>query len=736
MASGGRVGAVAAASGTRTHPRKGADAELEDNGDPLLGLPMRYLDIGTFQGGDDEEDYVRGDMDGADFRQSFNEDEFEQTKDSVQRGQYEEDEEEDAATRDRLFPSEDFTEDYTQIDPSQSFGVQSSSVQALFNDSSPEVSPAPPSASQGTALQNAPLALTSNEDEDGLLPGEALQLKVTDALFLPDKLLGTLLVTSYRLEFIPNQQVMDQTKQSTWRASTYFKFPVTSIVRIAKKPSFPSDELTVFCKDGRQSLLFKFSSEHLAKRAHSLLLTLAFPISQGVGYRWFFCFSQPSKTNPAFIEELLRCPAPESFKETRFRETTVNRDFSLCPSYPKTFYVPKQITDHQLKQIAQFRSKGRIPALCWFDKRFPGRGGSLWRCSQPKVGFGASFSTEDEAYVETIRRGTATGSILIVDCRSAMAAMANKARGMGTEDVSRYRGTKMQFENIANYHAIRSSYLSLCRLLNKPVTREGAADETFNVDVENTKWLAHIRAILSTAIKTAEAAGLQGQGVIVHCSDGWDRTSQVCALAQVLLDPDCRTREGFVRMVHREWVLFGHKFRDRLGVGIDAEESEERAPIFIEFLDCVWQLKRLFPTKFEFNQLFLEALAYHSYSSRFVEFMGNTAQDWETALTGDAGGSSLWEMLLQDPRSESMFRDLSWSAEASGGMLIPRITAVCRQVTLWDMFLRHCASPSHVDHALEVPFIVTAEESRGKQQKGTDDGDASSILTSGWEWWM
>ena len=33
--------------------------------------------------------------------------------------------------------------------------------------------------------------------------------------------------------------------------------------------------------------------------------------------------------------------------------------------------------------------------------------------------------------------------------------------------------------------------------------------------------------------------------VVVHCSDGWDRTSQVTSLASLLLDPHYRTIEGF-----------------------------------------------------------------------------------------------------------------------------------------------------------------------------------------------
>jgi len=31
--------------------------------------------------------------------------------------------------------------------------------------------------------------------------------------------------------------------------------------------------------------------------------------------------------------------------------------------------------------------------------------------------------------------------------------------------------------------------------------------------------------------------------VLVHCSDGWDRTSQVVALAELMLDPYYRTIE-------------------------------------------------------------------------------------------------------------------------------------------------------------------------------------------------
>jgi protein tyrosine/serine phosphatase len=32
---------------------------------------------------------------------------------------------------------------------------------------------------------------------------------------------------------------------------------------------------------------------------------------------------------------------------------------------------------------------------------------------------------------------------------------------------------------------------------------------------------------------------------LIHCSDGWDRTAQLSALAQIILDPFYRTIKGF-----------------------------------------------------------------------------------------------------------------------------------------------------------------------------------------------
>ncbi len=72
-----------------------------------------------------------------------------------------------------------------------------------------------------------------------------------------------------------------------------------------------------------------------------------------------------------------------------------------------------------------------------------------------------------------------------------------------------------------------------------------------------------------------------------------------------MLDSYYRTIEGFQILVQREWIAFGHKFGDRCGHGVGANDTNERSPVFLQWLDCIYQLFIQNPVAFEFNEMFL-----------------------------------------------------------------------------------------------------------------------------------
>lgn len=54
-----------------------------------------------------------------------------------------------------------------------------------------------------------------------------------------------------------------------------------------------------------------------------------------------------------------------------------------------------------------------------------------------------------------------------------------------------------------------------------------------------------LQAVLGGAVRVAEVIERHKASVLVHCTDGWDRTAQLAALAMLMLDPDYRTIRGF-----------------------------------------------------------------------------------------------------------------------------------------------------------------------------------------------
>lgn len=342
-------------------------------------------------------------------------------------------------------------------------------------------------------------------------------------------------------------------------------------------------------------------------------------------------------------EEFKRQQVPD----TLFKGSALNKDWQLCNSYPSHLHLPSTADELMVQGSKDFRSKGRVPALTYYCKA---SGSSILRSSQPSPGLQGAVSLHDIALIEHCRLMSANHkSFLIVDCRSSLAARANMAKGHGTEDVSRYQYCQQKFFNIDNIHVMRLSLDTLrAHSLQHP--------KNFLSRLEDTRWLDHVKGVVSGAATVAYFVLINKTSVLVHCSDGWDRTAQVSALAQVLLDGYFRTFKGFKALVEKDFLAFGHKFHDR--VGKDLKKPKERSPVFVQFLDSVFQVLSQFPRAFEFTQDYLVQLATYYDSGWFGTFCCNS--EMERSKAGLAFNSlSLWSFL--DAQADSRFANVGYN---------------------------------------------------------------------------
>ena len=46
-------------------------------------------------------------------------------------------------------------------------------------------------------------------------------------------------------------------------------------------------------------------------------------------------------------------------------------------------------------------------------------------------------------------------------------------------------------------------------------------------------------------------------------------------------------------LIQKEWLSFGHRFYDRT---LLSQTQDEHSPVFLQWLDCVWQVQRHSPS--------------------------------------------------------------------------------------------------------------------------------------------
>ncbi|XP_073399703.1 myotubularin isoform X3 [Dendrobates tinctorius] len=454
-----------------------------------------------------------------------------------------------------------------------------------------------------------------HNNEIPLLPGETLVTgkHYKDVIYMcpfngPVK--GRLYITNYKLYF----------KGEETEPAIVFEVPLGVIARIEKMGGASSRGenaygLDVTCKDMR-NLRFALKQEtHSRKQIFEDLTKHAFPLSHG-SQLFAFVSEERFPTNGWDLYDPVKEFYRQGLPNDNWRLTFMNQKYEFCDTYPPLLIVPFNATDDDLRKVAAFRSRNRIPVLSWIH---PENQSVITRCSQPLVGMSGKRNKDDERYLEIIKdANNQTSKLTIYDARPNVNAVANKATGGGYESEDAYPFAELVFLDIHNIHVMRESLKKL-----KDIVFPQVEESHWLSSLESTHWLEHIKLVLTGAIQVADKVVSGKSSVVVHCSDGWDRTAQLTSLAMLMLDSYYRTVEGFQVLIQKEWISFGHKFGSRIGHGDKNHADADRSPIFLQFIDCVWQMSKQFPTAFEFNEHFLITILDHLYSCRFGSFLFN-----------------------------------------------------------------------------------------------------------------
>ena len=311
-----------------------------------------------------------------------------------------------------------------------------------------------------------------------------------------------------------------------------------------------------------------------------------------------------------------------------------NSNFNFCETYPSKIIVPK-ISQDKIEKCANFRKKKRLPTLTY---RYT-NGYCIWRSSQTKGGFTGKDDT-DAIFLTNITRNSK--NLVVYDARPKLNAMANKLKGGGYENPNNYPKINMEviFCDIPNIHAVRNSYEKL--LTNISYIPEN--DYSVISNLPNTFWYETIILILKGGFQIYNSIK-EEKTVLIHCSDGWDRTSQLSALSQILLDKYYRTLKGFIVLIEKDWLSFGHQFRLRNGF-CPKEKRDEFSPIFIQWLDCIYQIIEQNCSKFEFNVNLLNYIAERIYSGKYGTFLFNSEKERKENNAKETT-ISIWNEILE-----------------------------------------------------------------------------------------
>ncbi|XP_041929514.1 myotubularin-related protein 10 isoform X1 [Alosa sapidissima] len=473
-----------------------------------------------------------------------------------------------------------------------------------------------------TDLKKSP-QLTIRKLEAKLLPGEIV---VNEANFVrkcigtessQDDLWGKLICTNFKVSFITHNSLPQQNFKYVHRLLGEHDVPLACVEQVVtvndakgkqkvlgsnKKLKFNPTELILYCKDFR-ILRFRFDQAG-PESAKKVCLAIAH-YSQPADPQLLFGFeyagsryynSSGERVNgvdpggghqtPLFDRpsdwdrEIKRTGASE------WRVCSINEGYLVSPSLPECFVVPASLADQDLKQYACSFTGQRIPLWCWSHPN----GSALVRMS----------SISDPQQQRKLDQRIS----------SAITKSHPQRSDVLKSDLDK------QLPNIQEVQAALAKLRQVCVI--EPFEE---SEEKWLSSLESSRWMDYVRAFLRHAVEIVYMLEGKHTSVILLEEEDRDLSCVVSCLVQLMLDPHCRSLLGFQGLVQREWVMAGHRFLDRCNHL--RKNDKEESPLFLLFLDCVWQLLNQYPSAFEFTETYLTVLSDSVWIPVFSTFLFN-----------------------------------------------------------------------------------------------------------------
>ncbi|XP_055340239.1 myotubularin-related protein 10-B-like [Paramacrobiotus metropolitanus] len=302
-----------------------------------------------------------------------------------------------------------------------------------------------------------------------------------------------------------------------------------------------------------------------------------------------------------------------------WRITQANEDFHLCPSLPKCFVIPTALGDDaQLERLCGqlgVADERRPLVWCWSARH----GAALCRMSS---------DTDRHTFVEAVKLAHPERKSPIVYDIGTLAP--------SLKEIRKHHDALRDLVLVESFSVLES------------------ADDKWFVDVENTRWLHSVSRCLELAYTVCDALQKQTSAILKESGDR-DLNCVIAALVQLLMDPERRTIPGFQRLVEKEFVALGHRFQERLG--LVKTEPDRESPVFLLFLDCVFQLTHTHPAAFAFTDAYLVTLYDTALLGVFRNFTLNCQRDALGKPTAPAftelPRDSAWDTAALQPPSGS-----------------------------------------------------------------------------------